>query len=226
LQLLYDGHYLSADFRPAFGGNGVVVLLAFYAVFNAAVFSLVAVFGRRFFCSMLCVNFGAHAETLKEGFPLFGSRKRMKERYMPALRNLLAAAKWGFLAVNLLLMVLWAGILAGAALDPALLRTLELVKYLALELFLVLGAFVVLSGRTYCYYCPSGTMLSLAGKATGHGIRTNVSACIDCGRCNEVCDMEIDIRGRALQGEPVRSVLCVGCGACVDACPAGTLEYL
>jgi len=225
LQLLYDGHFFSVALQNAFNGNGVFVLLAVYAVFNAAVFLVVIFFGRRFFCSMVCMNFGAHAETLKEGFPLFGSRERMKHVLMPKIKIVLSTAKWIFLSANLILLFLWGALLAGANISAASLRTVELMKYMIFELFFVLFAFAALSGRTYCYYCPSGTMISLVGRAAGHCIRTDKSTCIGCGQCNDACDMQIDIRAQAEKGNTVNSLLCVGCGACVDACPVSTLEY-
>lgn len=224
-QLLYDGHFFSADMRSAFGGNGVTVLLSAYLVFNALVYTAVLFFGRRFFCSMICVNFGAHAETLKEGFPLFGKRKRMKNNRMPRLLIPLKASQWLFLGANALLIVLWIILLAGVPLNTGFLRSIELAKYLSLELFFVLFAFGFLSGRTYCYYCPAGTTLSLLDKASGHRIQTNLTGCIECGKCNTACDMQIDVKSHAKKGLPVRSVLCVGCGACVDSCPVGTLIY-
>lgn len=130
-----------------------------------------------------------------------------------------------FLAVNTGLILVWAAVLAGAELNVGILRALELGKYLGLELFLVLLGLALLSGRTYCYYCPAGTVLSLAGRAAGHCIRTDMNPCIGCGRCNEVCDMQVDVMACAQQGQPVRSLLCVGCGACVDACPVNALAY-
>lgn len=225
LQLLYDGHFFSTDLQSPFGESGVFLLLSLYGVFNAAVFVVVILFGRRFFCSMICMNFGAHAETLKEGFPLFGSRDRMKHNLMPKMKTTLYTAKWMFLVANLILILLWAALLAGADIEAASLRTVELMKYMIFELFFVLFAFAALSGRTYCYYCPAGTAISLVGRVTGHCIRTDRGACIGCGRCNEACDMQIDIRAHAERGKTVNSLLCVGCGACVDACPADALEY-
>src|SRR6056297_812548 len=225
LQLLYDGRFFSADLQGAFDGNGVSVLLLVYGVFNAAVFLVVFLFGRRFFCSMVCMNFGAHAETLKEGFPLFGSRERMKHQLMPKIKRVLGTAKWIFLGANLTLLFLWGALLAGADLSAAALRTVELMKYMIFELFFVLCAFSGLSGRTFGYYCPAGTVISLAGRASGHCIRTDRSVCISCGRCNDACDMQIDIRGYAEKGEAVTSLLCVGCGACVDSCPVNALTY-
>jgi formate hydrogenlyase subunit 6/NADH:ubiquinone oxidoreductase subunit I len=37
--------------------------------------------------------------------------------------------------------------------------------------------------------------------------------------------MTIDIKSKALKGEPMTSLRCVGCGHCVDACTTETLSY-
>ena len=50
--------------------------------------------------------------------------------------------------------------------------------------------------------------------------------CIDCNMCNQYCQMGIDIKTRALRGEPVTLVdtPCVACGECVVRCPMEILH--
>ena len=66
-------------------------------------------------------------------------------------------------------------------------------------------------------------------------IAVDMSRCIDCYRCVRICD-ELQgqsvwhIRGRGADtviqpdGPTLLESSCVGCGACVDACPTGALE--
>ena len=84
---------------------------------------------------------------------------------------------------------------------------------------------VAYKGRAYCYYCPLGTILALLGRVAGQEIVTNQTKCIQCGKCNEVCPMSIDIKSNAKKGEAVKNLRCVGCGHCVDVCPSQTLDY-
>ncbi len=73
LQIIYDGHYFTTDVAHAFNGNGVLVLVITYLLWNMIVFIGVIKYGRRFFCSMLCPNVGCHSETMREAIPLFTS---------------------------------------------------------------------------------------------------------------------------------------------------------
>jgi ferredoxin-type protein NapH len=227
LQILYDGFYFSTDYNQALGGNGVKILLIAYTVFNVVVYGGIAFYGRRFFCSMICCNFGAHAETLKEGLPMFGSRKNIVDKIMPKIKKPLGVLKWLLLSVNLILILLWVAVVLFHAknINVEILRTVEVFKYLIFELLIVLYAFMLISGRTYCYYCTAGTMISLGSRLAGQKIVTDKTKCINCGKCNKVCDMGIDIMSNAAKKSPVKSLSCVGGGACVDTCPVKTLEY-
>lgn len=227
LQLLYDGHYFSSDYSAAFSGNGTLVLCIAYILFNILTFVGVAFLGRRFFCSTLCVNFGGHAETLKEGLPLFETGRSKAIKNSPNYVNVMNGFKWSFLALNAVLVVLWSILLIFdiQILSVTALRYIELIKYMVFELLMVLFAFSAISGRFYCMYCPAGTFISLAGRIAGQKIQTDRAECISCGQCNKVCAMKIDVMTCAQNKVPVNHLNCVGCGACVDVCPVNTLEY-
>ncbi|MGI6731696.1 MAG: 4Fe-4S binding protein [Anaerovoracaceae bacterium] len=109
--------------------------------------------------------------------------------------------------------------------DYNLISKLETYKYLSTELLMMMFFWVVFIGRGYCYYCPIGTTIGLLGKISGQKIVTNKTKCIDCDRCNLACPMTIDIKSKALKGEPVTSQRCVGCGHCVDVCITENLAY-
>jgi len=227
LQLLYDGHYFSMNYAHEFGGNGVTILIGTYLSFNIITFLAVALWGRRVFCSGICANFGAHAETLKEGLPLFKTKQNKSLKQSKKFMNTIMILKWTMLAVNLVLIVLWAILLIFdvTIISIDAMRNIELIKYMFLELLLVLYAFSVLSGRFYCMYCPAGSFLALTSRIAGQRINTDKTECISCGLCNKVCDLNIDIMSCAKNKVPVKSFNCVGCGACVDTCPKNTLEY-
>jgi len=227
LQLIYDGHYFSSDYSAAFGGSGTLVLCIAYLLFNILTFVGVGFLGRRFFCSTLCVNFGGHAETLKEGIPLFETKRSKAIKNSPHYVNVMTGFKWSFLAINSILILLWSILLLFdiQILSITALRYVELLKYMIFELLMVLFAFSAISGRFYCMYCPAGTFISLASKVAGQKIITDKAECISCGQCNKACAMKIDIMSCAQSKVPVTHLNCVGCGACVDVCPVNTLEY-
>jgi ferredoxin-type protein NapH len=43
--------------------------------------------------------------------------------------------------------------------------------------------------------------------------RRLIPLCIDCGKCNSVCPMELDVRSEIGGAE------CIACGDCKKACP-------
>jgi len=78
--------------------------------------------------------------------------------------------------------------------------------------------------RPWCKYaCPYGGLLGLFNKISIFKIRRNVSSCISCGKCDDVCPMNIDIANK----EVVTDIRCIRCMECVSeqACPVEkTLE--
>lgn len=77
---------------------------------------------------------------------------------------------------------------------------------------------VVFSPRTWCSFCPMGTLQRAAG-GKKYQLQVNREKCIDCGKCRKVCPM----------GLPVNEILdkpdCIKCGRCVQACPKEALSF-
>lgn len=225
LQLIYDGHYLAEDYSQYFGGKGVGVILAAYVLWQVFIFALVAVKGKRFFCSHLCLHAGVHSETFSEVLPLWGDFSKGRSGLSPYLKNIWLLLKVLLLVANLVLPVLWVLLILGIPVaDPSLLRVIEGVKLIGLEFMLLYLWMIVASGRGYCFYCPAGSVLALWAGAFGHALSTDQQVCVACGQCDGNCEMGIHIMARAKKKKPVRSGLCVGCGHCVDMCPTKTLK--
>jgi NapH/MauN family ferredoxin-type protein len=84
----------------------------------------------------------------------------------------------------------------------------------AAALAILAGAFAI--PRFWCrYLCPLGGIVSLLGNLSLLRIRRDAGACRNCAACNAPCPVKIDVAN----AEPVVSADCVGCLACVDACP-------
>ena len=70
--------------------------------------------------------------------------------------------------------------------------------------------------RFFCkYLCPVGALLGLLSRVSFLNIRRDADACIDCGRCDKACMMNIEV---ATAGT-VTSSECISCNECVNACP-------
>lgn len=86
-------------------------------------------------------------------------------------------------------------------------------------LLLILAATLFVS-RPFCkYLCPLGAIYGLFNKVSLFQLRHQKSACINCGKCAQVCPMTVD---------PVQtqtSPECIRCLDCVQACPTKALAF-
>ena len=73
--------------------------------------------------------------------------------------------------------------------------------------------------RPFCkYLCPLGAIYGFFNRVSLHRLRLEESRCVGCGKCAEVCRMNVDP-----SREP-DSAECVRCGKCVGKCPTGALS--
>ena len=92
---------------------------------------------------------------------------------------------------------------------------------------LAIGLYPFLGQRIWCrMWCPLAFWMNFWGRWSQFKITPEKGKCIDCNVCNQYCQMGIDIKGRALRGEPVTlaDTPCVGCAECVVRCPMQILH--
>lgn len=115
-----------------------------------------------------------------------------------------------------------AGILMGgiplAAADMSIrnaLGSLFLWKFVILGICL-LGAIAVY--RPFCrYLCPLGAAYSFFNPIAFYRYRVKEEECTKCGKCQNVCKMDIEVWKNPNHGE------CIRCGDCIGSCPHGAL---
>ena len=77
---------------------------------------------------------------------------------------------------------------------------------------------VIIAPRTWCSFCPMGTMQRAVG-GKKYQLKVDTEKCIDCGKCQKVCPMQL----------PVNEILdkpdCIKCARCVEACPKQALSF-
>ncbi|MEA5146345.1 MAG: 4Fe-4S binding protein [Candidatus Limiplasma sp.] len=223
LQLLDGGTAFYLSRIQVWGAAGVAGVLVFYGIATVLIFVGTVLFGRRLQCSMLCLFNGFAAEVFAPAMPLVGDARKPSRKQL----SLLKVARWAFFAVACCFTLWWTASLLGitAPAARAAFAKTETYVYLAGELLMAMFFWIAFLGRGYCYYCPLGTVLSGLAKIGGQRIQTNLTRCVQCGRCTERCPMSIDVKAFAEQQNAVVHINCVGCGHCVDACPTKTLRY-
>jgi polyferredoxin len=85
---------------------------------------------------------------------------------------------------------------------------------------------VVFGRRAWCrHLCPIGALLRIFSRVRSATVRLVTGDCIGCGKCNRVCNMEIDVLGELKSHGEVRSTNCIVCFRCTDACPNEAIAY-
>lgn len=93
-------------------------------------------------------------------------------------------------------------------------------------LTLILG--VVFKPRTWCTFCPMGTMASYVTRMksslkAARQVVFHKDRCINCRLCSKRCPMEIEVLEFKEEGSVVHPD-CIKCGVCVQQCPRKALE--
>ena len=89
-----------------------------------------------------------------------------------------------------------------------------------LIILMAVGILSVVFYRPFCkWVCPLGAVYGLMNKVALLGVEVDRGKCVSCGRCAEVCKMDVDITRTPNHGE------CIRCGKCVTVCPVDALAY-
>ncbi len=76
----------------------------------------------------------------------------------------------------------------------------------------ILGSLFI--SRFFCrYLCPLGAFYSLFNRFALYRMNVDKEKCIDCGKCEAVCPMAVEVTKNINCGE------CIRCGKCRAACP-------
>lgn len=210
-QIFATGTFISKIFAGTLILFGITVVLALLF--------------RRSFCGLLC-PFGA----IQEFFATIGQKIFKKRLIMPQkIDQPLRYLKYLVLVIT----VFYAWKTAGLWMTPYdpwsayshLSEGLESVWAesavgLILLVITLIGSLVY--DRFFCkYLCPMGALYGIIGKISPFKVVRNEDSCISCGKCNNVCPVNIDVQHL----KEVKSAECINCQICVLSCPkAGALE--
>lgn len=88
---------------------------------------------------------------------------------------------------------------------------------------IILG--VIYNQRTWCNFCPMGTISSLIAKVRGRIVHLSVAtSCVGCGLCNKACPMNLS--PKSCKGNRVEDTDCIFCQRCVNQCPKDSIHLM
>ncbi len=195
-------------------------------------FLLIGTMLGRVVCGFLC-PFGLFQELLHK-IPFFKKIKTFR------LDKPLRLLKYGILLVFVILLPLFvvdaagsgspwfcklicpAGTLEGGlplVLSNASLR--EIVGFLfhwKVAILIVTVVLSILIFRPFCkYICPLGAIYALFNRVSVYRYQVSAEKCVGCGKCEQVCPMQVNPHLEANHPE------CIRCGACKKACKFGAI---
>ncbi len=81
---------------------------------------------------------------------------------------------------------------------------------------------LIVHPRTWCSFCPMGTMQSAVGGSRAPLMMAD--GCAKCRACERACPMNLKIVGQRQEDGRVDAPDCLKCAECVVACPKGVLR--
>ena len=84
----------------------------------------------------------------------------------------------------------------------------------------VISAFVFKKKRAFCkIFCPVSLVMKFQSNFAITKKKPSGNRCIECGKCNKVCPMDVDVMKDIKNGKKVSSTECISCNLCVKTCP-------
>jgi len=194
--------------QPVFPSLHVPGTITFFLILT-----LVFLFGRRVVCGFNCPCVGIR-ETVGFAF----RDRTLRSNWTWALRH----SKWFFFSY-------YVGVMVVTQFPPNSWTMSFVGGFYLIVAVTYFGSFFIaplVGNRFYCrYLCPYGATFGLLNHAGYYGIEMKQDKCIDCQRCEQVCDMGIPVWTQGKDAGRVTALEdCMGCARCVVSCPTDALE--
>lgn len=103
--------------------------------------------------------------------------------------------------------------------NPSLKQAIGTLYYWKLSVLFGVIIWSVLACRPFCkVMCPLGAIYGLFNKISFYQYHVNADTCITCGKCEQVCQMDVTMYKSPNHTE------CIRCGDCKRTCPTGAIS--
>lgn len=171
---------------------------------------IISIFKGRYWCGNLCPR-GSFYDNIVSKF----SNKRKAPKFLKS-----------YYFRSLVFIVMMSMFTLGIKQNWGNLYGIGMVFYRIIVVTTMLGIILSLiyNHRTWCNFCPMGTMASIISKFRNSKNVLHVStSCVSCKLCEKKCPLGLvpyDYKGNILSHPD-----CIQCGECVNVCPKNAIEY-
>lgn len=89
----------------------------------------------------------------------------------------------------------------------------------------IILAFVFRKKRAFCKIaCPVSLVMKAQTAIALLKVSPSGKKCIECGKCNTECPMDVHVMSYISKGKKVSSTECINCGTCSQVCPANAIS--
>jgi len=179
-------------------------LLGYFLLLVFATLMVTSYFRGRWFCGNLCP---------RGSFNDFWVGKITRNKKIPAILR----SYWIRIPLFLMMMVF---------MGYRLLNTHGLINQIGMvfvvmclvttSIALITGASI--SPRTWCTFCPMGTVQNLIG-GSKYQLKVDDVKCVNCNKCEKSCPMQLEVHNNSKKPD------CIKCGRCITACPTKALTF-
>lgn len=105
------------------------------------------------------------------------------------------------------------------AMNTPLQQAIGFLYYWKVSILILLILLSIVVYRPFCkYLCPLGAIYGMFYSVAFYRYDVDVEKCVQCGKCQKSCNMDISV------WQNPNSPECIRCGDCIKCCPTGAIE--
>lgn len=105
------------------------------------------------------------------------------------------------------------------AMNTPLQQAIGFLYYWKISILILLILLSIVVYRPFCkYLCPLGAIYGMFHSVAFYRYDVDVEKCVQCGKCQKSCNMDISV------WQNPNSPECIRCGDCIKCCPTGAIE--